>query len=663
MLGPKIQDKKTPEGFDLIFGNPPWLKVTWSDSALLDEFEPKLGVRGAKSADYNRERPNLIHTTERKCIYRTQFEKGEGSNVYLNDVTLYPYLAGVQTNLYKNFVENSWRLLTECGISGFVHEEGVYTDSGGGKFREELFLRLCAHYQFVNKLGLFKDVKENKLFSINIYRGARGEVGFSSISNLFHPRTIAECRQKTFHFSSVPGLRSEDGKPNLAGHPARLINFDIDLLEVIKDVYDPGETSLRTRLPSIHSDFAVSVIRKIANSTHFVSDLDCDNTVFFDEAYAQRDGYIQIKRDPVFLPGNLNEFVMVMSHITHACPYGKAPVSGNSAQVQYEEVDLYEMPSSFIPSSIYQPRKKENQISSDYQGKVPWSKLSNNSRKFTDVYRMAWRRRSQPDDTRTLICSIIPPGVAHVNNIVSVDFEDFSLVPLVAGCSVSIIFDFFIKSFNKSDVWFDAIRKLPVIEGDYADLIKNRSLRLSCITESFGDLWKKTANQDICKDYWASSNPRLENRFDSSWSTLKADNWSREFALISDIGRRQAVLEIDVLVALALGIELEELVTIYKHYFSTFRKYDENDEFDIFGQRLPNYVRQSPGRAEMRKAKVVWDGTSPITISWYSEPLDKTITRTFKPPFAQVDRIEDYRTAYRVFSERLGLTQNNKEPA
>jgi hypothetical protein len=144
---------------------------------------------------------------------------------------------------------------------------------------------------------------------------------------------------------------------------------------------------------------------------------------------------------------------------------------------------------------------------------------------------------------------------------------------------------------------------------------------------------------------------------------LSKDHWERKSALLSDLGRRQAVLELDVLVALALGIDLEELNTIYHHYFSTFRKYDESDEFDVNGQRLPNYVRQSPGRAEMREARAAWDGTSAITIAWYSEPFGKTITKTFQPPFFHVDRIEDYRTAYRVFSERLGLTENNKEPA
>ena len=661
VLGPKVQEQVMPHGFDLMFGNPPWLKVTWKDSALLNEFEPMLGVRGAKSADYDRERPKLLGTMEGKKTYQVDFVSGEGSNVFLNDVTLYPYLAGVQTNLYKNFVEKSWCLLSLDGVAGFLHEEGVYTDSGGGLFREELYLRLCAHYQFTNKLSLFKDVKENKSFSINIYRGSRGDVGFFSISNLFHPKTIAECNKYSTDRATVPGLRTSYGKPETRGHPSRQIFFDIDLLNVIKDVFDPDKTALTTRLPSIHSEFAISVIRKISESQRFVADLDCDDTEFFHEANAQKEKFIRLSRNPVYYPISDDHLVMVMSHISQACPYGKAPVSGNSVQVQYEELDLYEMPACFVPPSIYQPEETVEQLSARYRSKIPNSRLSNETRKSTDSYRMAWRRRSQPDDTRTLICSAIPPGVAHVNNVISVDFWDSTFVPLLVGCSASIIFDFFIKSFNKSDVWFDAVRKLPVMDGVYAELIINRSLRLNCITTSFSELWKEVSCPNISDDSWTSKNSALDNCFEVPWSELTKENWLPEFSLTSDLGRRQAIVEIDVLVALALDIGLDELVTIYNHYFSTFKKYDENDEFDINGQRLPNYVRQGAGRAAMREARAVWDGNSPITISWHSEPLGKLITRTFEPPFFHVDRIEDYRAAYRLFSERISMNKNGVE--
>ena len=61
ILGPAIEGQvEPPHGFDLMFGNPPWMKVTWNDAPLLSEYDPLLGVRDAKSAQYNRERTALL---------------------------------------------------------------------------------------------------------------------------------------------------------------------------------------------------------------------------------------------------------------------------------------------------------------------------------------------------------------------------------------------------------------------------------------------------------------------------------------------------------------------------------------------------------------------------------------------------------------------------
>ena len=93
------------------------------------------------------------------------------------------------------------------------------------------------------------------------------------------------------------------------------------------------------------------------------------------------------------------------------------------------------------------------------------------------------------------------------------------------------------------------------------------------------------------------------------------------------------------------------------------KDYEEADEYDSCGQRLPNTKRKDAGGKEVRAARADHDGVSPLTVSWEIDNGNQTVTKTFYPPFAHVDRIEDYRTAYRVFSERLGLTENNKEPA
>ena len=78
---------------------------------------------------------------------------------------------------------------------------------------------------------------------------------------------------------------------------------------------------------------------------------------------------------------------------------------------------------------------------------------------------------------------------------------------------------------------------------------------------------------------------------------------------------------------------------------------------------------EQPNQNELEVLRLLWNkapqkpGEIQESFGWEIDNGNQTVTKTFYPPFAHVDRIEDYRTAYRVFSERLGLTENNKEPA
>ena len=53
-------DASQSKGFDVILGNPPWVKVSWADAALLSDFDAILGIRDARSAEFNQERPQLL---------------------------------------------------------------------------------------------------------------------------------------------------------------------------------------------------------------------------------------------------------------------------------------------------------------------------------------------------------------------------------------------------------------------------------------------------------------------------------------------------------------------------------------------------------------------------------------------------------------------------
>ena len=79
--------------------------------------------------------------------------------------------------------------------------------------------------------------------------------------------------------------------------------------------------------------------------------------------------------------------------------------------------------------------------------------------------------------------------------------------------------------------------------------------------------------------------------------------------------------------------------------------YERHDLFDDHGRRLPTTTRKNSGARELPSSHT----GAPITVSWPIDNGRSTVTRTFRPPFTPVNREEDYRVAYEVFSQRLGI--------
>jgi hypothetical protein len=153
-------------------------------------------------------------------------------------------------------------------------------------------------------------------------------------------------------------------------------------------------------------------------------------------------------------------------------------------------------------------------------------------------------------------------------------------------------------------------------------------------------------------DDWTVEEGRLTQGHELPWSELQA-SWVYGCALRSDFARRQALLEIDVLVAQALKLTLDELQTIYRVQFPVMCQYENADEYDAKGRRLPNTMRKDPGAKELREARKSHGGALPLTVSWRVDNGLATVTKTFHPPFTRVDREEDYRRTWAAFIARF----------
>ncbi|QTA83835.1 SAM-dependent DNA methylase [Desulfonema limicola] len=746
ILGPGFKgQKQIPNGFDLMFGNPPWRKVTWNDAALLAEFDPMLGVRDAKSAAYNQQRGKLLENEKQRLEYRDEFEKEEGTVVFLNNRVLYPALAGVQTNLYKNFIERSWDLLSEKGVAGLVHEVGVFDDPKGGKFRSEYYKRLLKHYQFKNELLLFADVGNVKPYSLNIYQGIAGGVKFNAIFNLFHPDTIEKCYIHQDIYTPIPEIKDDKGKLEQRGHVLRILKITDKELNLFAKLFEDDNTPyLETRLPWIHSQPLLNVFEKFAKVTKRLGDLKGEYlaTVMFDETYSQRDGILTREDNPSFQPKSTDEWVLSGPHFYVSNPFNKTPFTHATTQRAYHDIDLTEIPDDYLPRAVYRPGNRKGDLKAFYNAIPEWPKPSKpgfwpvsdaeipayeallgeplklygldtdlpgakTARKFgyflvwegaveaavewlivngfnhglkafyeknenvilkqkepdkneskmmplplTARMRLVFRRRGQSANERTLVPSIMPYGVSHIHPVLSLSFIDQEKLMVFSSSCLSLLYDFLIRVTGRGDILESSLRPLSFSNDDYSIWIRSRAIRLFCLTSHYSKFWKDQFADHFKHDIWSQSDERLTNEYEAKWKDLTSV-WQRNFALRTDYSRRLAQIEIDALVALSLGLTDEDLIQVYKIQFPVMKTYEEADQYDAKGRRLPNTTRKDAGAKELREALKDHDGKSPITVNWEIDNGNQTVTRTFYPPFTHVDRIDDYKTAYRIFSECL----------
>jgi hypothetical protein len=135
--------------------------------------------------------------------------------------------------------------------------------------------------------------------------------------------------------------------------------------------------------------------------------------------------------------------------------------------------------------------------------------------------------------------------------------------------------------------------------------------------------------------------------------------WCPDFALRTDYERRRALVEIDVLVAMALGLTLEELKTIYRVQFPVLRQNERDTWYDRRGRIVFTVSKGLPGvgfkREEWNEIKEMKSGTVERTKeddTMPGGPGKRTIV--YEAPFDRCDREEDYEIAWREFGKRFG---------
>lgn len=631
-------------GFDLVIGNPPWVKLSWNEQNLLSDSNPMFAVKKLSATQTANQRAKSLENLHTYGMYFEEYESITGQQNFLNAIANYADLKGQQTNLFKCFLPQAWQFGSQTGVSAFVHPDGVFDDPKGGVLREVLYPKLKYHFHFQNEKKLFQDIKDYITFGLNVYSNSPSNT-FDVICNLFDPSTIEECYDESIT-GDVPGIKDENSNWNTNGHPGRVVHVGQKELELFAKLFDGSDNWKQAKLPVLHAQSLVDVLQRFGNANKSIESLNDSvmGTRMWDETGAQESG-ITIR--DVRFPDSLLELIYSGPHIGIANPLFKSSRKVCIINSDYDIIDLTMINSDYLQRINYRPLCSTEQYIKQVQS-------TNWNTKYIDHYRLISRSMLNQSGERTLISAIVPPKTGHIIAISGIAFKNYSDLAVVATTFASLPYDFYIKATGKSSMLFSTSSKMPFLSNISRSAIL-RGIMLNCLNKKYSDLWKECWRNDYSADLWSKFDPRLDNK---RFSTLTSE-WTWDTPLRTDYERRQALVEIDVLTAMALGMTLEQLKTIYRIQFPVLQQYEADTWYDAKGRIVFTTNRSLVGVGFDRKE---WEGNVKGAMDgmvFTREIEDDTmpggpIKRTIEyvAPFDKCDREQDYETAWRFFEEK-----------
>jgi hypothetical protein len=647
-------------GFDLMVGNPPWIRVQWKEQDLLGDADPSFVLKKLSSTETAHRRGQALKQKGALERYLAGHEWAAGTQAFLTATQNYPVLQGTKPNLYKCFLPLVWGWASSQGVAGLVHPEGVYDDPKGGRLREDLYPRLRRHYQFVNELMLF-EIGHGKKYGLNVLGPKRQRPRLLHIANLFSPNTI-EASHLHNGRGAVPGYK-EDDEWSIDGHRARILQVGPKALGLFAQLYDdPGTPPLQARLPALHSRPMLPALEAFAQASRTLADV---KYVFphdmWNESRARKAGIIG-RAEPAVFPKTPTGLIYSGPHFFVGNPSNKTPRSACSNSSHYDVVDLTTLPEDYLPRTNYVPACSHAEYAARTP-KVPWGAQT----EATRFYRLMVTRMVDSKTERTLQPCIVPPDTAHVHTVYTYAFAATADLLSAAAGWMSLPVDFFVKSSGAADFTPSRSRQLPLPTQHLREL-HARTLLLNCLTSWYADLWREAFDPAFTRDTWAKSDPRLPP---AAFSAL-GPAWTWSTPLRTDYARRQALVEIDVLVAMALGLTLDQLQTLYRAQFYVMRGYEADTWYDrngrivftnskgLTGVGLPRTTRKSDPTPAWTDVQDMTEGTVEHTITddtLPGGPRERTIV--YEAPFDRCDREEDYAVVWAHFEERFSHSNNS----
>jgi hypothetical protein len=616
-------------GFDLQVGNPPWVRPRSDVDALLAEGDPWWQLKGKVTQAKEREQREL--TLDRPGVLNLVLDGTVDVAVtaaYVGSSADYPFLAGLQPDLYRCFMELVWRHAKSGGTSSLIHYETHFTDERAGGFRAETYLRIRRHWHFVNELRLF-EIEDHKHYGVSVFGNRDDSPHFLNAGWLYHPDTVIRSLS---HDGSgpEPGLKTPEGAWDQRPHRGRLTRVDDQVLTTWHELLEDAETPVsQARMVYTVNRAAAEVLQKLAHAPR-VGAADPEFSRGWDESIDRKKGVFDVSWGSA---SSWRDAIIQGPHLFVGNPFYKQPNETMLHNQDWSAVDLESLPTDALPITSYKPALANVDYDAAY---THWAKERIPAR---DHYRVAWRNMAANTGERTLIAAVIPPGTAHIHGIASLGFpSDPAQLSIVAAAMQSLVLDFIVRAVPKSTISGSTISRLPLPAGPLTLPLKLRAARLNSMTEDYAGFWRDAWSDQHSGDSWAGG---LHYEGRPSMGDVSS-TWSTATPLIRASDRRQALLEIDALVALSFHLSADELCTIYRTQFAVLYGYDKKSYFyDASGRLVPKQVLAD---WRLKGDHMTQDERTATNASGNAY--------TYELPFVTLDREADMRQAYAHF-ERL----------
>lgn len=622
-------------GFDLQIGNPPWVRPDWDEAAVLADFDPWWQLANKPPEAVKRVKlAKILISPSVRWTYMNERTKQAGQSAHFGSGVDRPALAGLRPDMYRCFMERTWRIAAPVSAVGLIHPDSHFTEQRAHRLRREAYLRLRRHWEFRNVLNLFTEIDRHIHYSVNVYGSQQTEAIFIQASSLFHPETAV---RSLVHDDSgpEPGLKDSDGRWNVAPHRSRIIRVTNEVLSRWAALVDESGTraaEARTLYPVNRA--SAKVLDKIAVAPR-LPETGFQWTAGWNETTDRKLGYFESRSA---VPDRWDDVILQGPHLTVATPIYQQGNPTMRSNVDYSPVDLETLPENFIPRTNYQVARP----SAEYQAAYPhWDGEPSSS-----YFRLAWREMCDSATVRTLHAALLPPGPTHVGGILSLTVSDPTDLAVMSGITSSLIADFLIKVMGVGHVKVSTLGKIPHVRNHILEPnLTLRALRLNCVVAEYSSLWTQLHDSRWQDDSWVPD--QTATRHHESALGAVSRTWTRQTPFRTATDRRRALIEIDAIVAVMLDITADELLTIYRTQFPVLQRYEREARYDANGRQLPTKIA-----SELRKDPAL--GRTGITADGI----------TYAAPFTGVDRERDMELAHAYFSNLAGtkISEHSNAP-